>query len=119
MEFLCLTPYAPRFPFEMWMLPKRHVANFEESQRLNSNFWPRSSQRHSVGKTRPWPGPHTTFVLHSSPLQERTGEFYHWHLEIIPKVTQVPGFEIGGPDFESPRRSGRVGQALREARSLA
>ncbi len=27
-EFLCLTPYAPRFPFEMWIVPKRHASQF-------------------------------------------------------------------------------------------
>ena len=42
-EFICFTPFAPRFPFEMWILPKRHAAYFEESQRPSSKCWRRSS----------------------------------------------------------------------------
>ena len=37
-EFLCVTPFAPRFPFEMWILPKRHAAYFEESQKSQFEF---------------------------------------------------------------------------------
>ena len=37
-EFLCVTPFAPRFPFEMWILPKRHAAYFEESQKHQFEF---------------------------------------------------------------------------------
>ena len=37
-EFVCVTPFAPRFPFEMWMLPKRHAGYFEESQKAQFEF---------------------------------------------------------------------------------
>jgi len=30
-DFLTLAPYAPRFPFETWLLPKRHESAFENS----------------------------------------------------------------------------------------
>ncbi len=31
-EFIALAPYAPRFPFEVWILPKVHSSSFENNQ---------------------------------------------------------------------------------------
>jgi UDPglucose--hexose-1-phosphate uridylyltransferase len=31
-QFIALAPYAPRFPFEMWLLPKQHGSSFENNQ---------------------------------------------------------------------------------------
>ena len=50
-EFLCVTPYAPRFPFEMWILPKRHAAIFRRC--LIFGRWARLAPRAS------WPVPCT------------------------------------------------------------
>jgi len=114
-EFLCLTPYAPRFPFEMWMLPKRHVASFEESQRTQFEFLASILSEVLRRQDKVLARPAYNFVLHSSPLQERTGEFYHWHLEIIPKLTQVAGFEWGTGFYINPVAPEESAKALREA----
>ena len=114
-EFLCLAPYAPRFPFEMWMLPKRHVANFEESQRTQFEFLASILSEVLRRQDKVLARPAYNFVLHSSPLQERTGEFYHWHLEIIPKLTQVAGFEWGTGFYINPVAPEESAKALREA----
>lgn len=101
-EFVCVTPFAPRFPFEMWILPKRHAGYFEESQKLQFEHLAMilSECLRRMDKTLARPA--YNFILHSSPLHERTGEFYHWHLEIIPKLTQVAGFEWGTGFYINP-----------------
>ena len=30
---VAMAPYAPRFPFETWILPRRHQAHFEDAPR--------------------------------------------------------------------------------------
>ena len=30
-DFVAIAPYAPRFPFETWLLPKRHRSRFEDT----------------------------------------------------------------------------------------
>ncbi len=101
-EFACVTPFAPRFPFEMWILPKRHAGYFEESQKQQIEFLApilsESLRRMDKVLTRPA----YNFILHSSPQHEKTGDFYHWHLEIIPKLTQVAGFEWGTGFYINP-----------------
>ena len=36
---VALAPYAPRFPFETWLLPRRHGARFEEAPRTSTRAW--------------------------------------------------------------------------------
>lgn len=113
-EFLCLTPYAPRFPFEMWILPKRHAAYFEESQKTQFELLARILSESLRRMNRVLSEPAYNFILHTSPLHEKTGEFYHWHIEIIPKLTQVAGFEWGTGFYINPVTPEESAKFLRE-----
>ena len=113
-EFLCLTPYAPRFPFEMWLLPKRHAAYFEESQKTQFELLARILSESLRRMNRVLSEPAYNFILHTSPLHEKTGEFYHWHIEIIPKLTQVAGFEWGTGFYINPVTPEESAKFLRE-----
>lgn len=101
-EFVCATPFAPRFPFEMWILPKRHAGYFEESQKTQFEYLALILSECLKRMDKALARPAYNFILHSSPLHERTGEFYHWHMEIIPKLTQVAGFEWGTGFYINP-----------------
>ena len=114
-EFVCLTPFAPRFPFEMWILPKRHAGYFEESQRTQFEFLAPILSECLRRMDKVLARPAYNFILHSSPLHERTGEFYHWHLEIIPKLTQVAGFEWGTGFYINPVSPEESATVLRNA----
>jgi UDPglucose--hexose-1-phosphate uridylyltransferase len=113
-EFLCITPYAPRFPFEMWILPKRHAGYFEESQRTQFEYLAMILSEALRRLDKVLARPAYNFVLHSSPLHEKTSEYYHWHVEIIPKLTQVAGFEWGTGFYINPVSPEEAAKALRE-----
>ncbi|HEV8540256.1 MAG TPA: galactose-1-phosphate uridylyltransferase [Nitrospiraceae bacterium] len=114
-EFVTVTPFAARFPFEMWLLPKRHAAYFEECQRnqfeLLAGILSESLKRMDRVLSRPA----YNFVLHTSPLHEKTGEFYHWHLEVMPKLTHVAGFEWGTGFYINPVTPEESAKLLRDA----
>jgi UDPglucose--hexose-1-phosphate uridylyltransferase len=114
-EFVCITPYAPRFPFEMWILPKRHAGYFEESQRTQFEYLAIILSEALRRLDKALAQPAYNFVLHSSPLHEKSGDYYHWHLEIIPKLTQVAGFEWGTGFYINPVSPEEAAKALREA----
>jgi UDPglucose--hexose-1-phosphate uridylyltransferase len=114
-EFVCITPYAPRFPFEMWILPKRHAGYFEESQKTQFEFLAPILSESLRRMDKVLSRPAYNYMLHSSPLQDRTGDFYHWHLEIIPKLTQVAGFEWGTGFYINPVSPEEAAKFLREA----
>lgn len=114
-EFICITPFAPRFPFEMWILPKRHSAYFEESQKTQFELLARILSEALRRMDKVLTHPAYNFVLHTSPLHEKTGEFYHWHIELIPKLTQVAGFEWGTGFYINPVTPEEAAKFLREA----
>ncbi|WP_447974314.1 galactose-1-phosphate uridylyltransferase [Nitrospira sp. Kam-Ns4a] len=114
-EFLCVTPFAPRFPFETWILPKRHAAYFEESQKTQFELLARMLSEALRRQDRVLARPAYNFILHSSPLHEKTGDFYHWHIELIPKLTQVAGFEWGTGFYINPVAPEEAATFLRDA----
>ncbi|MGH7164318.1 MAG: galactose-1-phosphate uridylyltransferase, partial [Nitrospiraceae bacterium] len=59
--------------------------------------------------------PAYNYILHTSPLHEKTGDFYHWHIELIPKLTQVAGFEWGTGFYINPVTPEAAARVLREA----
>lgn len=114
-EFLSIAPFAARFPFEMWILPKRHAAYFEESQKSQFEWLARILSESLRRMDRVLSRPAFNFVLHSSPLHEKTGDFYHWHVELIPRLTQVAGFEWGTGFYINPVMPEESAKFLREA----
>jgi UDPglucose--hexose-1-phosphate uridylyltransferase len=59
--------------------------------------------------------PAYNFIMHSSPVQEPLLTYYHWHMEIIPKLTKVAGFEWGSGFYINPTPPEESARFLREA----
>ena len=114
-EFLSIAPYAPRFPFEVWVLPKRHTSYFEESQKFQFEALARIFSDTMRRLDRALGSPPYNFILHTSPLHEKTGEFYHWHIEVMPKLAQVAGFEWGTGFYINPVPPEEAAAFLRDA----
>src|ERR1700720_1377978 len=85
-DFVTLAPYAPRFPFETWILPKRHESAFENSPPQLYENLARMLKALLVRSVHLLGDPAYNLVLHTSPIQDNTNDYYHWHLEIIPKL---------------------------------
>jgi UDPglucose--hexose-1-phosphate uridylyltransferase len=93
--FVAIAPFAPRFSFETWILPKRHQASFDETDTASLAALARIL-RDTLGRLRrALDKPNYNFLLHTSPCRESQLEHYHWHLEIFPKLAHVAGFEWG------------------------
>jgi UDPglucose--hexose-1-phosphate uridylyltransferase len=113
-EFLVIAPFASFSPFECWILPKRHESCFEESQANGTQplaaIFQDTLKR--LEKALNWP-PYN-FILHTAPFAERKLEYYHWHFEIIPKLTRVAGFEWGSGFLINPTQPEQAAKFLRE-----
>lgn len=55
------------------------------------------------------------FVLHSEPLRSGGLEYYHWHFEIVPKLTSIAGFEWGTGFYINPLPPEEAAKYLRES----
>jgi UDPglucose--hexose-1-phosphate uridylyltransferase len=115
-HFITLAPYAPRFPFEMWLLPKVHGSSFENNQSSMYSSLARMMKDTLMRLDAVLDRPAYNFMIHTSPIGEEINDHYHWHMEIIPKLTKVAGFEWGTGFYINPTPPEESARFLREAR---
>ena len=113
-EFLAFAPFASRFAFETWLLPKRHESHFEAGDpgRLGQLAEILRATLTRVGKALNHP-PYN-FILHTSPCNQEGLDHYHWHFEIMPKLTKTAGFEWGTGFHINPTTPEEAAEYLRE-----
>ena len=113
--FVAVAPFAPRFPFEIWVLPKVHQSAFEESQKYEFEQLARILKEMLMRLDKVLESPAYNYIIHTSPLTETNNDHYHWHLEIMPKLTKVAGFEWGTGMYINPTPPEEAARFLREA----
>jgi UDPglucose--hexose-1-phosphate uridylyltransferase len=114
-DFIAVCPFAPRFPFETWILPKQHTAFFEDAQKREYEQLAKLMKTLMMKIDRVLDMPAYNMIIHSSPFHESTNDFYHWHIELIPTLTKVAGFEWGTGFYINPTPPEEAAQFLREA----
>ncbi|HIJ77745.1 MAG: galactose-1-phosphate uridylyltransferase [Desulfobulbaceae bacterium] len=113
--FIAIAPYAPRSPFEMWILPKKHSSSYIS---MDENHFVALSEIFSECMLRLdkcIPNVPYNFVLHSAPLRSDSLSHYHWHFEIMPKLTMIAGFEWGSGFYINPIPPEEAARYLRDA----
>lgn len=114
-RFLAIEPFAPRFPFETWILPRRHDSSFQVVQDLDEYRDLASILKDTLGRlNRALDRPPYNFVIHTAPVSEGDLDYYHWHLEIMPVLARMAGFEIGSGFHINPTPPEDAAQYLRE-----
>jgi UDPglucose--hexose-1-phosphate uridylyltransferase len=114
-QFVTLAPYAPRFPFETWILPKRHESAFENSSSRMYADLAKALKNLLSRADRVLDNPAYNLVIHTSPVQDPTNDHYHWHMEFMPKLTKTAGFEWGTGFYINPTPPEEAAKFLREA----
>ncbi|MCX5703063.1 MAG: galactose-1-phosphate uridylyltransferase [Candidatus Omnitrophica bacterium] len=119
--FIAITPFAARFPFEVWILPKKHSCDFtalDVSMRLDLG---RIMKKVLAKLKKGLNDPPYNYVFHTAPFRrEKLGYWksidndYHWHIEIIPRLTRVAGFEWGTGFYICPLPPEDAAKFLRE-----
>ena len=101
--FIAIEPFAARFPFETWILPIVHAAQFESADAVTIDALGTLLREVLLRMRGALDEPPFNYVLHTAPTRgDGVGEFYHWHLEIMPKLTRVAGFEWGSGFYINP-----------------
>jgi len=100
-NFVALAPIASSFPFEVWILPKRHSPDFVFTSDAEMDSFA-AMLRDVLNRIRVvLNDPPFNYMLHIAPFRRpnadccETMEEYHWHLEITPRITKLAGFELG------------------------
>jgi UDPglucose--hexose-1-phosphate uridylyltransferase len=112
-DVVALAPFAPRFAFETWLLPKRHGARFEEAPRPEIESLARLLKSTLQRLDRALEVPPYNLIIHTAPFDEGLAQLYHWHVEILPKITRFAGFEWGTGFHVNPTPPEEAAQVLR------
>jgi UDPglucose--hexose-1-phosphate uridylyltransferase len=94
-EFVVFEPWAPRSPFETWIVPKRHESNFEAEPKERLGYCAQALRSTLKRLGAALGDPAYNFMIHSNPLRDAASPSYHWHIEVMPALTHVAGFEWG------------------------
>lgn len=115
-DIVALAPYAPRFAFETWLLPKRHAARYEEAPRHEYESLARVLKSLLQRMDRALEYPAYNLIVHTAPFVDNVMDVFHWHLEVIPKLTRVAGFEWGTGFYINPTPPEEAAKVLRSVR---
>ena len=115
-DHVAIAPYAPRFPFETWILPRRHHARFEDTSRDEFAGLARILKSILLRVNRALEEPGYNLIIHSSPFSEDAAAYYHWHVELIPKLGRTAGFEWGTGFYINPTSPEEAASVLRGVR---
>jgi UDPglucose--hexose-1-phosphate uridylyltransferase len=91
---VAFAPYASRSPFEIWVVPRRHAADFGGAGDADIGSTA-EALRQVLGRLAHLDGPPHNLVLHAAPLRERVDATYHWHWEVHPRLREIAGLEVG------------------------
>lgn len=117
--FAVLTPFESEWPYEITIIPKKHQADFGliSGEELSDFALVLQQTLRAYNKTLS--NPARNFWIHSLPIREDSdlrAKFYHWHLDLIPRIKTLGGLELGAGIMVDDR----VGpeEAARELRSV-
>ena len=114
-DFVAFCPAASRFGWETWVLPRRHADTFELSDA--SQVPQLAAFLHDVLARVEATLPRCTYnyYIHSAPFATQDLRYYHWHIEITPRVYGAAGFEWGTGFAINPTSPEQAAESLRRA----
>jgi len=116
--FIALSPYAARFPFETWVLPKVHEMAFEDLSDEERGSLARIIKDVLGRMYRALDDPPFNYYIHTAPCDRKETKF-HWHVEITPRLTETAGFERGTGFYINPVMPEDAAAILRDDIKLA
>jgi UDPglucose--hexose-1-phosphate uridylyltransferase len=114
-SFVSIAAFASRFPFETWILPKTHYPNFEY---MDASQYQQAAEILSdtlLRMTKVLNDPPYNYIVHTASFSDVEKDYYHWHFEIMPKLTKVAGFEWGTGFYINPTPPEEAAGYLKEA----
>jgi UDPglucose--hexose-1-phosphate uridylyltransferase len=98
-HFLAICPYASRLPYEVWVLPRDHQSHFEHQEPVELGELAEFLQRLISKLESRHEHLAYNYFIHTAPFDTSRLRHYHWHIEVLPRLTTTAGFEWGAGYF--------------------
>ncbi len=94
-RFVAFVPYAAMLPYEVCIIPLRHSTTFADLQQ--EDIEPLAQILHEVLAKfyRGMNNPDLNYIIRTVPHHSACEPYYHWHIQVLPRLTTPAGFEIG------------------------
>lgn len=113
-NFVVFCPFASRFPFETWIVPRQHSSHYENIPRQGVEELGVVLKTVLSKLEIALDNPPYNYVVHTAPFDSKELPHYHWHMEIMPRLTRVAGFEWGSGFYINPVYPEQAAAFLRE-----
>ncbi|MDO4539789.1 MAG: DUF4931 domain-containing protein [Syntrophomonadaceae bacterium] len=114
-HFIIMCPFAPRFPYESWIVPRDHAENFGdmtpgEMEELSSLLY-----HYSRAVIDGLSNPAFNYVVNTAPVNSGPTPGYHWYWEIVPRLLIESAVEVASGIHMNPVAPELAAPMLREA----
>lgn len=113
-RFVVFHPFASHAPFETWIVPTRFQPSFGELTDEDRRELAEVLRRVIRALDRLLAHPAFNYVVHSAPAENATTPYYLWHIQILPRVATIAGFELGSGIFVTTMAPEDSAPAMRE-----
>lgn len=113
-HFIAFAPYASRSAFEVWVMPKRHVKCITGLTAAERSSLAKMIKRLLARLKSLFKYPQFNYYFHIAPK----GEDFHFHMELLPRLTIWAGFELGSGMYINPVSPENAAGMLRKAKGF-
>ena len=114
-HFVALCPFAPRFSYEFWVMPKYHASHYEITGDAALKELAKLMLDLLAALDAVLAEPAYNAFLHTTPQRAKPNSHYHWHWEVIPRTARAAGFEWGSGCFLNAVPPEKAAHELRTA----
>lgn len=114
--FIAFHPFASRFPHETWILPRQHESFFSDIQMSEVSELAIILKRTLQKFKKELGAPAYNFVIHTAPFTEEDVPHFHWHIELVPRLTMQAGFEWGTGFYINPTSPEDAAKRIRQVK---
>jgi len=107
-------PYASRWPFETWIVPRSHLPSFGLATDVEVEDAAAATRRALELLRRALGDFPFNYAVHSAPVREEHQPFFVWHVQIVPRLTTPAGFELGSGMWINPSLPEETAAFLRD-----
>lgn len=92
---VAFAPFVSREPFEVRVFPRHHAPYVEDTPDAVMGDMADALQHILKKFEKNLYDPDYNFFIHTAPLQQKDSySHYHWHIEVLPKISISAGFEL-------------------------
>lgn len=114
-RFAVFHPYASRVPFETWIVPRAHQPSFGRASADELAELASVLRRVLRGLYGALGDPDYNYIVHAAPVEDDHKAYYLGHLQILPRLTTIAGFELGSGIFITTMMPEESAAFLRES----